>query len=285
MRIHTKTIIGATVALLLGTLLFAGCVQGLKGLRFSHRDHAGEAECVACHAGSARAGHTACLACHEIDEKKPSEACLTCHTEGDYRVQTRRPDSYADVTFDHDPHADVECQRCHVGAALSKRSGGQELPEMAVCMACHDGEQAPAECATCHATLRNNVAPANHTTTWETVHGDAARVERASCAVCHQETGCEDCHKTTRPRSHTAGWKNSGHGILADHDRTACATCHPADQCSRCHQLRPATHYGAGFRIPADASQGHAALIQQRGGTRSCRVCHAVDFCARCHPG
>jgi len=108
-------------------------------------------------------------------------------------------------------------------------------------------------------------------------------MERASCAACHGETSCEDCHKTARPRSHTAGWKNSGHGLSADHDRTACATCHPADQCSRCHQLRPATHYGAGFRIPADATQGHASLVHQRGGARSCRVCHPADFCGRCH--
>lgn len=283
MRIHIKTILGATAALLLGTLLCAGCVQGLKGLRFSHRDHASEAECTACHSGSARASHKACLACHEIDVNQPSEACLTCHTEGDYRVQARRPDGYADVTFDHDPHADVECQRCHAGAARSPRAGSQELPKMAVCTECHDGGQAPAACATCHTTLRSDVAPATHTTTWPTEHGDAARVAGASCTTCHGESGCTDCHKNERPRSHTAGWKNSGHGILADHDRTACATCHQADQCSRCHQLRPPTHYGAGFRVPADASQGHAALIQQKGGTRSCRVCHAADLCVSCH--
>ena len=283
---QAKTKKNGTVAagiIVAALLVFGGCVQGLKGLKFSHQDHAKEAACADCHGDAARAGHAACLECHEIDQDKPSEACLTCHTEGDYRVQSKRPDSYADVTFDHSSHRDEECGVCHAGASRSRKAGDQDFPGMAVCMNCHDGEQAPAECATCHTKLSKDVAPDDHTSTWLTVHGPVAQTDRVTCAYCHIETGCEDCHKIRRPRSHTPGWKNSGHGIAAGHDRQPCATCHQADECSRCHRLQPSSHYGAQFRIPLNDQEGHAALVQQRGTTRSCRVCHEASFCAACH--
>ncbi|GAB6061300.1 cytochrome c3 family protein [Deferrisoma palaeochoriense] len=279
-RLRT-TALAAGLALSLGL----GCVTSLKGLRFDHKLHSGEAGCADCHAGAKRPDHEACAACHEIDQKNPSDACLTCHTEGDYLVEAARPASYADVIFDHDAHADVDCARCHAGAATSTRASDSNLPGMKVCLGCHDGDEAPSDCATCHQRLRKDVRPASHSAAWPKAHAEAGRLDGESCTWCHGENACSDCHATARPKSHTPAWKNSGHGIAADLDRKACAACHRADECSRCHRTRPASHFGANFRIPLDAGQGHAGLVARRGGARSCRACHEASFCLTCHPG
>ncbi len=267
-------------------LVLVGCLAGLKGLRFSHREHASEAACSDCHGASgARARHDACVKCHEIDEAKPSEACRTCHVEGDYKVEAARPASYGDVTFDHDAHDGVACERCHAGASASTRASDTSLPAMGVCTPCHDGRTAPAECATCHERTRRDVRPEDHTSLWPRQHGSFATSGDRSCAYCHSENACQDCHKLERPQSHTPAWKNSKHGIEAEHDRNRCATCHRADECSRCHQMRPPSHFGANFRIPLGDGQGHAGLVGRRGSARSCVACHERSFCLACHPG
>lgn len=269
-----------------GVLAVAGgCVTGLRALNFSHKQHASEAPCADCHRGAARATHGSCAPCHEIDEAKPTAACRTCHPRGDYAAQNTRPASYADVRFDHGAHAETACAVCHGTQSRGGAPREPRLPTMAQCVACHDGRTAPAACATCHEVVRADARPATHGAAWPKVHGSASRGAETSCAWCHAETGCQDCHKTRRPASHTLAWKNSGHGIAADFDRGACQTCHQAAECSRCHQMRPASHYGAGFRLsPPGGEPGHARLAAQRGGTRSCAVCHDRSFCAGCHP-
>lgn len=266
-------------------LLVGGCVTAYKGLRFSHRAHRAEAECADCHQGANRAGHEQCASCHDIDQAAPSAACLTCHTEGDYRVEAARPKGYRDLIFDHDVHAEEACARCHTGAEKSGRAADSNLPAMKVCSTCHDGNQASAECGTCHEAVRADRAPADHTSLWPRQHGKAARSADTTCSYCHRDTACFDCHTTERPTSHTPAWNQSKHGIAADHDREACATCHRADACQRCHRQRPASHFGAGFRLPTNPNMGHAGLVDDRGGPRSCRVCHQRSFCLECHPG
>ncbi len=270
-------------ALLVAALILAGCLTNLKGLRFSHRDHAGEAACADCHQEGARAGHQNCRACHDIETDKPSEACLTCHTEGDYTVAAARPRSYADVRFDHGAHEGEACTLCHPGAERSASATDSNLPTMDQCASCHDGSEAPGDCATCHQVLRKDAAPASHSSVWPRQHGTAADRDERSCGYCHSERACFDCHTTQRPSTHTAAWKNSRHGIAADHDREPCAVCHRADECSRCHGLKPPSHYTAQFRVPTAPDQGHAALVAQRSGARSCLVCHERGFCAACH--
>lgn len=259
--------------------LAAGCVGTHSGLRFSHRAHPADATCVDCHADAAPAQHAACAPCHDFDPAKPTDACLVCHEEKRYVARARvRPSSYADVAFDHGAHEGVDCARCHAPAGT--------LPRMSVCQGCHDGSTAPADCATCHEEIRRDRKPAAHDSLWLKRHGAASRGE-VSCTYCHDGNSCSDCHRSRRPTSHVATWKNSGHGLAADHDRRPCAACHQADECSRCHGVRPASHYGPAFVTFASdqgSAQGHARLIRQRGGTRSCAACHEPSFCASCHP-
>ena len=200
-------------------------------------------------------------------------------------LSSARPAGYADVRFDHSPHEDQPCERCHPAAKVSRRASDSILPAMKACVGCHDGATAPAECATCHEATRKEAAPPTHTSLWSKAHGDASRTTE-SCSWCHAKDACQDCHRDRRPASHTATWKNSGHGLQASHDREPCAACHRADECSRCHSTRPPSHFAPRFVNLASsdpAAQGHARLVEQRGD-RSCRVCHERSFCLNCHP-
>jgi hypothetical protein len=196
--------------------------------------------------------------------------------------KTDKRASYADVTFDHAPHTDFDCLACHGEKPVEgQKLAGTELPAMKKCVACHSAEgDAPGECATCHGTVREETPPADHAVGWVGRHGGKSRFDD-SCTWCHTDNGCDDCHTSTRPVSHTPTWNNSGHGREANFDRRQCDTCHQSDQCDRCHQVKPFTHFNAGFRF----GSGHGELVERRGGTRSCRACHEPDFCASCHGG
>lgn len=282
MRTGRIWMIGIAALGVLAALYLSGCKTNLTGIRFSHKLHAEEASCTECHKGGASAPESACADCHEIDRVNPSAACLTCHTEEDYAVKGSRPASYADLIFDHSAHEEAECANCHGTMAFNRKSQQSSLPMMDACTRCHDGGDAPVVCATCHETVRAEVAPEDHMAGWETRHGRASEMT-GRCNYCHTTTGCEECHNTERPRSHTPSWAKSGHGREATFDRRSCATCHQADECNRCHQMKPSSHFMGGFRIPTAPKTGHAELVQRRGGTRSCLVCHEQSFCTDCH--
>lgn len=261
-------------------ILLAGCLEQYRGIRFSHKLHAAEAECADCHTGGQRAGEDKCTSCHEIDRSAPGEACLLCHTDEQYEVAAKDEGSYGDVIFDHGVHEGEACDKCHAGAETSSGAGGL-LPSMTLCVSCHDEAGAPEDCSACHEKLDAATAPESHDRGWTKLHGAYSKADD-SCAYCHSDNYCSDCHSTRRPQSHRGGWAKSGHGVSADLDRKACAVCHQADECSRCHSLKPSSHFGAGFRLPFNGG-GHGALVKNRGGSRSCSVCHESSYCAACH--
>ncbi len=271
---------GAALALL------AGCREE-TGLRFSHALHAEEAACTDCHGGDEglRTGMEPCKECHDIDEANPSEACLTCHTRAgdeDYAVsKAPRGRTYADVTFDHEPHADVGCVRCHGSTPRAENLASVEFPTMETCLGCHDGDEAPADCSTCHARIRRGERPPSHDGLWEQRHGRRTDLREAVCRTCHPgPDACRTCHRTEKPRSHTLGWKDRSHGLEARHDRDTCRACHTATFCSDCHREAPRSH------APRNGWLASGHRIQGAADTESCRVCHGRTdpSCLACHP-
>ncbi|GAB4281603.1 MAG: hypothetical protein Kow0092_36810 [Deferrisomatales bacterium] len=266
--------------------LLAGCRED-TGLRFSHALHAEQAACPDCHGGDdgLRTGMEPCKECHEIDEGNPGPACLLCHTRSedeDYAVSTApRPRSYADVTFDHEPHAELDCVRCHGVAPRAENLASMGLPRMAVCMGCHDGEEAPAACSTCHTRIRAGKKPPSHDGLWDKRHGKRRDLRGETCRTCHAgPDACRTCHRSEKPRSHTLGWKDRSHGLEARHDRDNCRACHAATFCSDCHREAPRSH------VPRNGWLASGHRVRGAAEKETCRVCHtrAEAACLACHP-
>lgn len=262
-------------------------------IKFSHQLHVQENElsCDQCHPkeeGGTMGLPTmdTCAECHEIEVDNPSEKCLLCHTpesaSKDYEVAPKaKPLSYADVTFDHEVHEEVECHTCHKGIETSQKLAQIEFPTMLTCTQCHNGEEAPAECETCHQKIRKDRAPLNHKGDWAFLHGREARMEDRVCRYCHQKNLCQECHQQEAPRDHrTFVWKLEEHGQEATHDRRRCVACHTAGFCSDCHRLKPPSHKRGDWLV-FDKNTGHAQAA--RRNIRSCKVCHETSECIECH--
>jgi predicted CXXCH cytochrome family protein len=136
---------------------------------------------------------------------------------------------------------------------------------------------------------------------WLQKHGAQVKAGNPSCAVCHAQESCYQCHRgnpevadsfptaasgkamnvTVRrhpPSNHTPQWATS-HGNIASARPEACAGCHIRADCLECHRPNPAGT--ASFHPP-----GFLASHPQQAYTRdvSCATCHNTQsFCQTCH--
>lgn len=278
-------------ALFVLTLALAGCKVD-TGLKFSHQFHLTEQglSCADCHNAGDDGNYQAptmddCTACHEIDLDNPSEDCLLCHTvksaEADYEIHEQdKPESFADLIFAHEVHADLDCSVCH--GRITKDNGLHSGPSMDLCVACHQEQDGPQECEACHQDIRAEKAPESHLQDWESRHGQASRLD-SSCIYCHadRQAFCENCHRTQKPRDHVFGWKQGTHGMEAGHNRRQCATCHETGYCVDCHTTqKPLSHQQADW-MSYSRENGHAEAALRN--FRSCNVCHETGQCLQCH--
>ncbi len=141
--------------------------------------------------------------------------------------------------------------------------------------------KAPAQPTPALRPTNPNVRPQDHTPLFRRRHEQAARDASAQCSQCHtglsgsKRDACQDCHATTRPRSHTLRFRSVSHGREAAADPRACATCHEVDYCSECHAQRPPSHRG-NFVLRHDRVA--------RLNPRSCTTCHTFEStCVDCH--
>ncbi len=228
-------------------------------VRFSHRQHATAAglQCTSCHADIAEQDavplqpigqKTLCMDCHR--EHGQSLACATCHTTID---ATWRPKSHSG-----------QWQKRHGACANGQSERSEDRCEL-----CH---QDATGCNACH----QQMAPDDHTQTFRVrSHGLMASIDRTRCQVCHTQDSCQQCHESTRPTSHRAGWGTSQqrhcvgcHLPLAD---TGCAVCH---QDAPSHQLAtplPGDHHpGMSCRL----CHGNGVRLPHPDGGHSCTACH-----------
>ena len=155
------------------------------------------------HGPSAAAEAMSCQGCHK------QAFCKDCH-EGE-RIGARR---YHVSNFVNSHAADaygrnVECTSCHNTAAF--------------CRACHQ-QSGLASQGNGRSAGYHNAQPQ-----WLLEHGRAARQELNTCASCHQQRYCLQCHSEL-------GWRVSPHGPNFDASRFAKAN---RQQCLRCHFKDP----------------------------------------------
>ena len=296
-------------------------------LTFSHARHLAlpDIGCMTCHASAAtsvRASdvliptEAACTGCHAIDRAQPEKVatpparCDACHAGAPTeRVSIPTPN----LLFNHKIHADrqIACGACHDmrGVDLATRA---QLPSMALCLGCHDGEKARSTaCTTCHPTgpaglLRTDfsegklVPAGSHDLRFRTDHAAAAKSDAKSCNACHTRAYCMDCHNgKQKPLDFHVGDYVHLHAVDARRQTTTCTGCHRLQTfCVGCHarsgvDTDPKTsEYQRPSRLPPGSVQIHAFhpsgwasghRVQAERNLSQCVSCHREDFCMECH--
>ncbi len=275
-KIMRRVVLLVVTAFMAAVLMAPSCLKG--GAWFSHEKHVEDQEldCDICHSGSGdgkMAGAPSaevCTACHEEAEKYSGIAGKL--TEKWPRIKALPPDG----KFSHRTHneAGVECSECHGKVGSGKRVTYRHMPDEQTCRSCHAEKGVGNDCSTCHSEINAETAPEDHGQAWMRFHGDSAKspVEGDRCMRCHQESKCDSCHSSQKPRDHTYTWKDYGHGVASRIDRSRCATCHRTDYCTRCHRENPPRSHRGAWGSPSDR---HCLSCHVGGGSvQNCRVCH-----------
>jgi hypothetical protein len=269
-----------------------------------------------------------CLECHkgvdEADKLDPanrhvkftpkSKACADCHEAADLAkiVVPKRKKEYR-LTFSHADHVfqvDGKCQTCHQRLP-EKGDLSAPPPPMSACTGCHNHQVdfAEARCTPCHVDLRayplKPVSEFAHVGDFKRNHGALARTSANTCAACHDQTFCADCHSpATTPAGPAIRWPEevqrnfihrgdfvSRHMIEAGTNPSSCARCHGSAFCESCHAQQNVAAPTAPFTgerdpHPAGWSTGPEHGKAARRNIVICSSCHASNadqVCVMCH--
>jgi len=310
-------------ATLLSSLLLLAGACGFKATQtqavervpttFPHEIHGGF-DCADCHTGIIKSMQLG-------DSKLPGVAkCEECHDrtskedKAKFNPPRRKAREY-ELRFDHAAHlkrvAKGDCTACHKDLPAPGQPWNT-APSMATCTACHTHKTdfAEARCSPCHVSLKRYplkpISAFSHEGNWVKEHGKLAKGSAESCATCHEQTYCAQCHATaTRPIRpeilfpekvevdfiHRADFV-SRHKVEVAADPASCRKCHGSHFCDSCHKeqglsprsLSPRDPHPAGWssRGSGTAFHGDAA----RANILSCAGCHdqgAASICVMCH--
>lgn len=281
--------------------------NNIKHLKFPLEGRHREVKCEKCHpAGKYKLGEVHCVNCHgktDPHKGKLGTACEKCHT----------PNKGA-PKFNHDKmtqfartgaHRLLECGYCHRPPGSTKPAIGwtktappgtldRTFPLMGKsCVDCHADPHkgaAGSSCQQCHGTdsfrkltpAARAQRPSDHDRGWLGRHTSLPfdendlLAEGRACARCHGIASCDRCHRSTRPKSHTALWRLRGHGTAAAFDPGSCTVCHVTGACIQCHRTTaPLNHRGAWGTLHGFAAGTFA--------DNNCYVCHSRSDCLACH--
>ncbi len=292
-------------------------------LKFSHKFHVGDAgiDCEDCHKASTSVSsadnlhpsHDNCQTCHE---EQLNNTCGFCHKNPD-DIQPI-PLAPRTIVFSHKAHLTgkgTECSTCHQGIADVDYATPKNMPSMEKCVTCHNDANATSTCQACHLTFTNLIPPDHLVANFRKDHRTRTRLGGldATCATCHTETFCADCHRTAgligvgtadlmadpSPRlsatdspnqmqlqaAHSLNYRFT-HAIDARARSAECYTCHSAQSfCVECHStggnitqpaFKPASHGVPGFALVGRGSGGGLHATQARRELESCVSCHDV---------
>jgi hypothetical protein len=297
---------------------WAGSTVGLFSgdlIKVPHARHkAGSVDCLACHeeiydakelGKSYRPPEAKCMECH-ADEKAKGN-CGMCHT--DVKHARPYPERAVTMNLDHAAHINrvkEDCTVCHRQLPDPVRSPSMR-PTMAACLTCHQKQYDDGKCDQCHRDLSHYtlkpVSSFRHVPDFIRSHGRDARSSIDTCANCHEQTFCTDCHASTvatrieikqterveRDFIHRNDYQ-SRHSIEARGDSAACRRCHGTSFCESCHALNnltptavnPRNPHPPGWSFPGPNSHAQPA----RRDIASCAACHddgPRSICINCH--
>ena len=220
--------------------------------QIAHRPRSGgAADCVTCHT------RDDCLSCHVEPAPRPVRALP-------FRADTRAPGAYLHVEAP-ETHRSMFFMEAHPGLAASDPSTCASCHTETYCVQCHDGPSdggyhdlgfvarhaadaygQVTECATCHSTAAfcrechvesglggaGRLGPGYHDAEplWLLRHGGPARQTLETCASCHQQRDCVQCHGVL------GAFRVSPHGDNFDAER---AWARSPRTCIACHVSNP----------------------------------------------
>lgn len=295
-----------------------------RTVKFSHRFHVREAGvvCTDCH-GAAQtsklatdnlfATHDNCQSCHE---EQMSSKCAFCHTSEDQSTYKATELAKRDLIFSHELHVSgqkVECEKCHTGVDQAEAEVSVQIPGMPTCNTCHNDVKASNACEGCHFDLAALRPREHNRTDFVRQHKIVARLSTATCATCHTQESCADCHNgsdlvkvnvpgkdlvSLRSPRLSANDRGQGlrlgkvhdlnfrftHGLAAEGKATECQTCHEQQTfCAACHnaggninqgKFMPQSHKQAGFVTTGVGTRGGLHATLAKRDIESCAACH-----------
>jgi hypothetical protein len=286
---------------------------------FPHSTHVdADVACTNCHAMT-QAKKLEANVRHAALPKNPSKqaACKDCH-DTDPKITIPKRTTPFRLTFDHAAHlprVSGDCKRCHVQQPEAGATSYQ-WPAMAACTSCHNHQQdfVQAKCMPCHTDLKGYQKPVSafaHVGDWLRTHAALAREQGESCAACHDQTFCAECHSpTTTPNRPSITYPErvdrtfihrgdyvSRHMIDQAANPSSCRKCHGSGFCEACHQQEGFSKFVPDFRKPPSHQATNWALAATPGalpghaqaGRRditNCSACHdqgAQATCVGCH--
>lgn len=310
---------GAAAACKSATPVSKDTAEQPRSTTFTHARHADVAECTDCHGDTAKStrlgqaplpGPAKCEECHDSKAPDaPGQAIrgLRPREANEHQINFNHADHLARIQ-DKNP-----CLACHK-ARPEPGPARSWAPPMQACTACHyhEEEVAQTKCQPCHVSLRRYalkpieaLAGFSHDKNFTLAHRDLAKNSAATCAQCHDQTYCANCHATATapvrpeirfPEKVTANFIHrsdyvSRHQIEAAADPASCRKCHGSFFCESCHKEQGVSQQSLnspGNRPPSHLSgnwstdHGRAARLN----IVSCSGCHdqgAASICVQCH--
>ncbi len=314
----------ARLPIILGLAAAIGC--GHKSVKeasdkeapwvFPHSTHVdADVECTKCHAEIGEAAKLEAGVRHVKLPASPSqvEPCSGCHdTEPVISIPARAaPPRFTFSHAAHLPRVDGDCKRCHK-QLTEKGDKEAKRPPMSACTSCHNHAKdfAEARCQPCHVDLKGYEPQTafRHAGDWLRAHGALAKPSAETCASCHDQTFCAECHAaaTTPARPSIVyperversfihrGDYVSRHMVDAGVSPASCRRCHGPAFCEACHTqqnlIRTAANPNPRDPHPAgwanDRASGHFHGDAARRDISACAGCHnqgADAICVGCH--
>jgi len=258
-------------------------------------DHAEPGFVLDGHGSDVEVDVSRCATCHTV------ERCVACHVNTGLDLIAAIPAAPADMEQPRWAHS-YPRPPTHLEGSWSVNHYPFES-SLAECATCHTQD----DCTTCHvgsvpsdvrdlpaaaAVVAPGVrlepgAPRTHQSLFfMSAHSNLAAAEPGTCATCHTESYCADCHDGPADGGYHPPSFVSRHAADAYGGTDECASCHStAAFCRACHEevgFESQGRLGAGFH---DAEplfllrHGQAA----RQGLESCASCHQQSDCVQCH--
>jgi hypothetical protein len=190
-------------------------------------------------------------------------------------------------------HARPSCTTCHIGSGASAVLARMPLAERGGAPGVLLRLQPPRPRASTIAlslarpdTAGGVRAVRVHDASFRTEHRVAAASGALSCAGCHEQRFCSDCHAGGGGRRFHAANFVQGHASDSYSRENQCSSCHnPELFCRSCHRESGLSSKG---RLDAAFHTAQPQWLLQHGraarqGLQSCATCHAQRDCLTCH--